>query len=172
MKPNWFAPVPAQEVPAAVVRLAEARSRVLRLLRALEHIGVDPRNDPPLRHPLVKLVECDVVLLGNLARMRGAGSRHLAALVPRLLEIARDKRERTKQALPADRYHLLLPALGRVAHSIEDTLADADAITLDGEVPSLGGTPLPLDDVSAAHLAAHGWGTALPWPWHLGTSRP
>ena len=174
MKPIWFDSVPAVEVPGAIFRLAQARTRIVRLLRALDAIGVDPRRDTPLRHPLVKLVECDVVLLGNVARMRRGRSspRHLAALVPRLVEISDDKRRRLKQALPPDRHQPLLHALGRALASEEETFLEADALDLVRGVAHLGGIPLPLDEVAAAHLAEHGWGTVLPWPWDLSTSHP
>ena len=174
MRLTWFPSVPAAEVPAAVVSLAHARARLLQFLRAFEALGLDPREHPRLRYPLVKIVECDVVLLGNLARMRqGRSPRGFAAFVPQLAAIAEDKRRRARQALPPDVHEPLLSALAGVEVRVQDMLAEADAVVLDGPSSSLAGLPLPLDEATAQRLAETGWGTPrLPWPWHARHAQP
>src|SRR5262245_10184872 len=93
----WI-PLPL-EIEGAVTRLTEARGQVLRLARALVAIGVDPRKDVPLRFPLVKLVELDLVLLGTLARIRQGHTLHAELAAP-LIAISHDKRQRMRDALP------------------------------------------------------------------------
>ena len=160
---------PGSDYAAHGARIVHEKLQILRVLRGLDRIGIDPGESPELRAALVRLAEIDQMLTMMLevlerdgCKRPNVGKKRAKDSFPGMLMLAEQVRAEVRDALDDDDQGAFGRALGEVAAVEPEIWMQVDELRERSGKSSRSGRGkrepmLPMSDDEVADLGARAW---------------